>query len=114
MTEPEQSAADRIADWVENDGVQHPTRHDLAALLAEREALAAQVEALKGMAGNNEIVEAASAEAFWTDDIGGHHKAGTRAPHTWENIPAFGRENYRTLVRAVLVTAVARASGVES
>lgn len=49
-------------------------------------------------------VEAAAREAFWTDDVGGHHKAGSR-PHTWENIPEVGRENYRTMVRAVLAAA---------
>jgi hypothetical protein len=54
----------------------------------------------------DEDVERAAKEAFWTDDMGGHHKPGTR-PHTWENIPEVGRENYRTLVRAVLRAALA-------
>ena len=47
------------------------------------------------------VINAAAREAFWTDDISGHHKAG-RSPHTWENIPEVGRENYRTLIRAVV------------
>jgi hypothetical protein len=58
-------------------------------------------EALRGLAEDPQVIEACASEAFWTDDIGGHHKPG-RVPHTWENIPEEGRENYRTLVRAVL------------
>lgn len=44
--------------------------------------------------------------AFYSDDIGGHHKPGpfVYSPHTWESIPEAGRENYRRLMRDVLAT----------
>jgi hypothetical protein len=43
-------------------------------------------------------IEEASREAFLTDDLGGHIRGDG---HTWDTIPEQGRENYRTLVRAV-------------
>lgn len=52
-------------------------------------------------------VEAASREMFWADDLGGHHKPGYQ-PHTWENIPEVGRENYRTGIRAALAVVAER------
>jgi len=81
-------------------------RNALPALLAyvertaERDAARAEVAALRDGITSDEAIERAAREAFWTDDMGGRHKPG-RQPHTWENIPEAGRENYRTLVRAV-------------
>jgi len=51
-----------------------------------------------------EQVETASEAAFMSDDLAGHHKAypGYYTPHTWQNIPEVGRENYRRLVRDIL------------
>lgn len=54
-------------------------------------------------------VEAGAREAFFTDDAGGHIRGG----HTWDTIPEVGRENYRTMVRAVLHAAL-RAAGEPS
>lgn len=50
------------------------------------------------------LVEKAAQEAFWSDDISGHHKASpfNYSPYEWETIPEAGRENYRRLVRAIL------------
>lgn len=68
-------------------------------LLADRQRLQNCLNDL--LSPSAELVECCAAEAFFTDDIGGHHAQGP-SPHTWENIPEEGRENYRTLVRAVL------------
>lgn len=54
------------------------------------------------------MVEAGAREAFFTDDAGGHIRGG----HTWDTIPEVGRENYRTMVRAVLHAALRAAGGV--
>lgn len=53
---------------------------------------------------SDEAVEAGAQAAFFTDDLGGHHKIGYQ-PHTWDNIPEEGRKNYRDMVRSVLVAA---------
>lgn len=47
---------------------------------------------------DDKAVEAAAAEAFFSDDVGGH----VRGHWTWETIPEQGREEYRRLVRATI------------
>lgn len=71
-----------------------------------------EVERLAKEQVTDAMVERAAREAFWTDDIGGHHKRGP-TPHTWENIPEQGRENYRTMIRAALRAALDRERSVE-
>lgn len=51
------------------------------------------------------MVEAGAREAFFTDDAGGHIRGG----YTWDTIPEIGRQNYRTMVRAVLHAALTAA-----
>jgi hypothetical protein len=50
---------------------------------------------------SDELVEKAAREAFWADDMGGHIKGRW----TWDTIPEEGRENFRTMVSAVLKAA---------
>lgn len=70
----------------------------------------AQLEVAPSLTVTDEAVEAAAREAFWTDDVGGHHKPGAQ-PHTWENIPEVGRENYRTMIRAAIAAALPHLRG---
>ena len=47
---------------------------------------------------SDESIDRAAAAAFFQDDLGGH----VRGHWTWATIPEEGRNNYRTMVRAVL------------
>lgn len=47
---------------------------------------------------DDEAVETAAREAFWSDDTAGHIKGHW----TWETIPQIGRDEYRRLVRATI------------
>lgn len=51
---------------------------------------------------SNAVIDAAAAQAFRVDDLGGHVKGRW----DWDTIPAEGRRNYRSLVVAALDAAI--------
>lgn len=50
----------------------------------------------------DEMVERGARAAFFRDDVGGHIKGRW----TYDTIPEIGRENYRAMVRDVLIAAL--------
>ena len=81
-----------------------PKRDSDLILTDALDALEAHLAARPAPVVSADAVERAAEAAFVSDDLGGHHKPGPFIlnPHTWQNIPEVGRENYRRLVRDIL------------